>query len=128
MNDLKITLVQADILWRSNRDNLIMYTKLLRIYRIPISWCFPKCFRPDSARNPTGVAEKMDGETVRWMKRTAEKYQCAVAGSLIIKENRRYFNRLIYIDPYENMTWYDKRHLFCMDGEESRYTPAGIAG
>ena len=47
---------------------------------------------------------------------------CAVAGSLIIKENRRYFNRLVYVDQYENLTWYDKRHLFSFAGEETKFT------
>ena len=48
---------------------------------------------------------------------------CAVAGSLIIKEGRRYYNRIVYIDQFENMTWYDKRHLFSISGENVKYTP-----
>jgi len=122
MNDLNITIVQADIQWRSNKDNLIRYTKLIENLQDTDLLVFPEMFQTGFCTEPAGVAEKMDGETVRWMKRTAEKYKCAVAGSLIIKENRSYFNRLIFIDPYENMTWYDKRHLFCMEGEESKYT------
>jgi len=48
-----------------------------------------------------------------------------VAGSLIIAENRRFLNRLVYIDQFENLTWYDKRHLFRMDGEEESFS-AGL--
>jgi len=52
-----------------------------------------------------------------------ESLKCSVAGSLVIRENRAgFFNRLLFIDPYENMTWYDKRHLFRMDGEELKFT------
>ena len=91
---------------------------------LPISLLFPEMFQTGFCTEPEGVAETMDGNTVRWMKRTAESLKCAVAGSLIIKENRRFFNRMVYIDQYENLTWYDKRHLFSMGNEEeSKFTP-----
>jgi predicted amidohydrolase len=68
----------------------------------------------------------MEGETIRWMKRSAELLDCAIAGSLIIKEARKYFNRLIYIDQFGNLTWYYKRHLFRIANEEKKYT-AGVS-
>jgi predicted amidohydrolase len=85
----------------------------------------PEMFQTGFCTEPKMIAETMHGDTVRWMKRTAESLNCSVAGSLIIRENRSTFNRLIYIDQYENLTWYDKRHLFKMTGEELQFS-AGL--
>ena len=36
----------------------------------------------------------MDGETIKWMKRVAAEKKLFSLGSVIIKENENYFNRL----------------------------------
>lgn len=126
MNDLRVTLVQPDIIWQKNQENLLKYSEILDNSPVVTDLLlFPEMFQTGFSVDPSGIAEKMDGESVRWMKRTAERFNCAVAGSLIIKENRRFYNRLIYIDQYENLTWYDKRHLFAYAGEKAKFT-AGL--
>jgi predicted amidohydrolase len=71
---------------------------------------------------PAPIAETMDGITVDWMKQTAIQLKCSLAGSLIIKEGKEYYNRLVYSDRAGNISWYDKRHLFRMAGEEAHFT------
>ena len=123
MNDLRVTIVQPDISWKNAPENLEKYSSMLLGNGIATDLVlFPEMFQTGFCTDPKTVAETMDGDTVRWMKRTAESLNCAVAGSLIIRENRRYFNRLVYIDQYENLTWYDKRHLFRMANEEDKFT------
>jgi predicted amidohydrolase len=124
MEDLRITLVQPDIIWKNPRENLEKYSELLTAVTTNTDLLlFPEMFQTGFCTEPEQVAETMDGNTVRWMKRTAESLKCSVAGSLIIRDNRRFFNRIIYIDQFENLTWYDKRHLFTIAGEESKFTP-----
>jgi len=126
MKDLHVTLVQPDIIWKGIRDNLSRYSEMLAgLNNHTDLIVFPEMFQTGFCTEPETIAETMDGETVRWMKRTAESLNCSVAGSLIIREKHRYFNRLVYIDQHENHTWYDKRHLFRMAGEEQKFT-AGI--
>jgi omega-amidase len=126
MIDLKVTLVQPDMIWKSPRENLEKYTELLMVSEQPTDLVLlPEMFPTGFCMEPEILAENMDGDTIRWMKRTAESLNCAVAGSLIIRENRRFFNRLVFIDPNENFTWYDKRHLFRMGNEEVKFT-AGL--
>jgi omega-amidase len=123
MNDLRVTIVQPDISWKNAPENLVKYSSMLSGNGIATDLVlFPEMFQTGFCTDPKAVAETMDGDTVRWMKRTAESLNCAVAGSLIIRENRRYFNRLVYIDQHENLTWYDKRHLFRMASEEAKFT------
>ena len=126
MNNLKITLVQPDILWQRASENMAKYSEMFSgLSNTTDIVVLPEMFSTGFCTDPETIAETMDGDTVRWMKRTAESMKCAVAGSLIIREDRHFFNRLIFIDQYENLTWYDKRHLFRMAGEESKFT-AGI--
>jgi|WetSurMetagenome_2_1015567.scaffolds.fasta_scaffold11770_4 omega-amidase len=126
MNNLSVIAIQPDILWKDIAANLEKYDQMLAecIFQ-PDLIVFPEMFQTGFYTEPEEVAETMDGSTVRWMKRTAERLHCAITGSLVVRENRRYFNRAVFIDQYENMTWYDKRHLFTIDGEESKYT-AGL--
>jgi len=121
--NIQVTLVQPDVIWKSARENLARYSGMLSgLSNATDLILLPEMFPTGFCTEPQMLAETMHGDTVRWMKRTSESLNCAVAGSLIIRENRRYFNRLVYIDQYENLTWYDKRHLFRMTGEELKFS------
>lgn len=50
---------------------------------------------------------------------------CPLCGSLIIKEDGRYFNRLLFVEPSGEIRFYNKRHLFSM-GNEDRYFEKGM--
>ncbi len=122
MDDLRISIVQPDIKWKAIDDNLSNYTQLLQGIERTDLLVFPEMFQTGFCMDPEDIAETMDGTTVRWMGRTAQSLDCALAGSLVIKDGRRIYNRLIYIDQHGNMTWYDKGHLFSIEGEEKKFT------
>jgi predicted amidohydrolase len=46
-----------------------------------------------------------------------------LTGSIIIEENKQYFNRLIWMLPNGSLGYYDKRHCFGFAGEDKHYTP-----
>ncbi len=123
MNDMRIALVQPDIRWKQTEVNLVKYSEMLHGLKEPVDLVvLPEMFQTGFCIEPADIAETMDGNTVRWMSRTARSLDCALAGSLVIKDNRRYYNRLVYVDQHENLTWYDKRHLFSFAGEEKKFT------
>jgi omega-amidase len=70
------------------------------------------------------LAETMNGRTHQIMTDTAIERKCSVGGSIIIKEDNKYFNRFILVDAAGNTHTYDKRHLFTM-GMEDKYYAAG---
>lgn len=72
--------------------------------------------------NASSIAETMQGETVSWMKDIANKKQIAITGSLVIKENDHYYNRLLFVHPNGTIETYDKRHTFTLAGENKVYT------
>lgn len=67
------------------------------------------------------LAEHMEGPTVAWMQETACKHQAVITGSLIITENGKYYNRLVWMRPDGTLEYYDKKHLFRMAGEDGIY-------
>ena len=71
---------------------------------------------------PEIFAETMDGETVEWMKQIASNKKIILTGSLMIKEDEQYFNRLIWMLPNGDFGCYDKRHLFAYGDENNHYS------
>jgi predicted amidohydrolase len=72
--------------------------------------------------HPEKVAETMQGETISWLKEIAGSKNCAITGSLVISENRNFYNRLVFVFPDGKIETYDKRHLFTLAGEHEVYT------
>lgn len=122
--DLAITIIQPDIIWNDVSANLWNYSGILEKNSQKTDLILlPEMFATGFTINPLHLAESMDGETVRWMKKISEEKGCSVAGSVIIKEHDRYYNRLLFIDVSGYVEFYNKRHLFKMEGEEIHYTP-----
>ncbi len=121
-DNLNIVIVQPDSIWLDAEKNRIKIDNLLKGLTVqPDLVLLPEMFSTGFCTDPAPVAEPMDGPTVRWMEKTAKNLNCAIAGSLIITEHDKFYNRLIFTDRH-GMEWYDKRHLFCIEGEENDYT------
>lgn len=82
----------------------------------------PEMFSTGFSMKPEMLAENMDGETVQWMKRIASSKKIILTGSIIIEDNKNYYNRLIWMLPNGEFGYYDKRHLFAYGGEDEHYT------
>jgi predicted amidohydrolase len=79
-------------------------------------------FSTGFSMHPEILAEKMDGQTIQWMKTMAADKKIILTGSLIIEEDEKYFNRLIWMLPNGEYGYYDKRHLFAYANEHMHYT------
>jgi predicted amidohydrolase len=56
------------------------------------------------------------------MKRIAAKKKIILTGSVIIEEDRNFYNRLVWVLPNGQIGYYDKRHLFAYGDEDQHYT------
>lgn len=72
------------------------------------------------------LAEREDGDTITHIKRLAAKYQTAYCGSFLSVTGHMVFNRAFFVEPGGEVTFYDKRHLFCLS-EESKICTRGIS-
>jgi omega-amidase len=71
--------------------------------------------------NAVSVAETMEGNVVSWMKKIASEKKCVISGSVVIKEENKFYNRLLWVTPDE-ISYYDKKHLFTFAKEERTYS------
>lgn len=123
MNDLSITIIQSPLHWENKMQNLNLFASKIAAIQAPTDIIvLPEMFSTGFTMNSNVFADTMDGETVEWMHKQAEAKKCIITGSVIIKENNNYYNRLIWMRPDGTYQFYDKRHLFRMAGEENHYT------
>lgn len=119
---LHIALFQLDLVWenpQANRDRIDQwFDKISKTTDIVF---LPEMFTTGFSMNVDQLAEPMDGETVQWMKKRCAEHGLALCGSLMIRENGKYFNRLLFVEPSGEIHTYDKRHLFTMGNEESHF-------
>ncbi len=115
-------MIQSHITWEDRDENLGYYGELLRRVsgRTDIA-VLPETFTTGFSMDVERLADTMDGPTVGAVKGWASKYRMAVAGSFIVKDGGKYFNRAFFITPEGEEHYYDKRHLFRMAGEDSRF-------
>ena len=124
MNTLKITTFQAYLFWENIEKNLQnLGLRLSSIREKTDLIILPEMFSTGFSMNAKKLAEEMDGSAVTWMLEQAKKFDCVITGSLIIKEGKKYYNRLIWMRPDGSHEYYDKRHLFSMGEEDQHYTP-----
>ncbi|MGC9471481.1 MAG: amidohydrolase [Bacteroidales bacterium] len=125
MNILKISTVQTGVFWEDPEKNREHFSRVCQDLAGETHMIIlPEMFTTGFSMEPEKLAETMYGPTVGWMQQTAEKTGAAITGSLIIRENGRYYNRLVWAAPGGEMAVYDKRHLFRM-GQEHRHYSAG---
>ena len=121
-NDIVITLIQSQLHWHDIDANLQNFTtKISGIVQDTDLIILPEMFTSGFTMQPEQVAEEMEGPTMIWMNQMADEKDCAVTGSLVIEEQGKFFNRLIWMYPGGMYHTYDKRHLFAMAGEHEYY-------
>ena len=121
---LKITLIQPDLIWESKPANLAKISGLIDDLESTDLIVLPEMFATGFSMNVKELAEEMNGPTVQWMMQQASRLNVAIAGSLIIREKKAVYNRLILVSPDQTFQCYDKRHLFSM-GEEHLHFSSG---
>lgn len=123
MSSLTVTLIQTSLHWENVSANLQMLEqKINAIKERTEVVILPEMFSTGFSMKPELLAETMDGETIRWMKRVATEKKIILTGSVIIGEDNKYYNRLIWMLPNGQYGIYDKRHLFAFAGEDQHYT------
>ena len=120
---MKIALIQSSLVWENPKANRNNFEEKINAISEKVDLIvLPEMFTSGFTMNPKDVCEAMDGETVLWLKLIAKAKNSAITGSLIIKENNNYYNRLVFVFPSGEIQFYDKRHLFTLAGEEKVYT------
>ena len=119
MEKLKVLLIQSDTIWENAEQNRLNYSAKIEAVKEDFDLVIlPELFSTGFTMNPEPVFETMEDKTVKWMKRIAAEKNSAITGSVIIKENDNYYNRLLFVHPSGEIDIYDKRHTFTYAGED----------
>ena len=122
MSSLTITIIQPNLYWENKLANLAMLSqKIESIHKKTEVVILPEMFSTGFSMHPEMLAEKMEGETMQWMKRISADKKIILTGSIIIEDDEKYFNRLIWMLPNGEYGYYDKRHLFAYANEHRHY-------
>jgi omega-amidase len=123
MSHLTFTIIQTNLHWEQKDENLQMLEQKINNIKHPAQIVvLPEMFSTGFSMNPKQLAEDMNGVTVNWMKRIAAEKKLILTGSIMIEDEDRFYNRLIWMLPNGQFAYYDKRHLFAFAGETEHYT------
>ncbi|MBT0811078.1 amidohydrolase [Litoribacter ruber] len=124
MNDnLKIALIQSDLYWKNKAANMAMFEeKIWSIQEDVDLIVLPEMFTTGFSMDAVELGEPMNLQATKWMKQMAAQTKAVITGSVIIKDNGNYYNRLLWVTPEGVISQYDKRHLFGMAGEDEHFS------
>lgn len=123
-DDLRVALVQAPVIRFDTDTNLKNFDRLLQQVDNADLVLLPEMFNTGFSMESAEQAEAADGPSTRWLQQQAARLNAVVCGTLTIKAGEGDFrNRLVWARPDGSLEYYDKRHLFRMGGEHTRFQP-----
>ena len=114
----RVAIVQRDIVWCDVERNFQQLETMLADVEADVV-VLSEMFQTGFVTEPEGVAD--DGRTLRWMLVAAKQIDAAIVGSVIVREDGQFFNRLYFVKPTGEVEWYDKHHLFSIGGEAEHF-------
>lgn len=114
--DLRISCIQNDVIGCDPEANRRHLDEMLKNVENTDIIVFPETFTTGFPADPNVFAEEVEGPTMQWMREKAVEKDCAVCGTIILKNNG-FYNSFIWMEPNGTHLIYNKRHLFTMGGE-----------
>lgn len=126
MQDLNVAIIQTNLIWEDKAANFSHLEKKhfsqIKPGQVDLL-ILPEMFNTGFSMNTTVLAEAMQGESVDWLIKWANRLDCQIGTSLIIKEEDKFYNRFLVVCGDGILNFYDKRHLFRMAGENNFFEP-----
>ncbi len=124
MNKESITIssIQTSLYWEDKVLNLAMLAGKISLCPETDIIVLPEMFSTGFSMQPEKFAESLAGHTIQWLQAQAKQKKSIITGSIIIEDNGNYYNRMIWMEPTGQFSFYDKRHLFAYAGEDEHYS------
>ncbi len=126
MSDFTVSLVQTSLHWHDPAANRLALAEQLAAALagpgLTDLIVLPEMFTTGFSMEAATQAEPSEGPTLAWLREQAARYDAVVTGSVLLKENDLYYNRLLWVRPDGSHSAYNKRHLFRLAGEHRVYT------
>ncbi|WP_020558803.1 amidohydrolase [Thiofilum flexile] len=122
MNELRITLIQANLIWQNPAANRDYFSSTFATLQGKTDLVIlPEMFTTGFSMQPELHAESFEGETIQWLKQQASLLKAAICGSLATQIETGFVNRFTFVTPEGEVLYYDKHHLFRMSPEPEHY-------
>ena len=122
-SSLRIGLVQLNVEWENPTANIHHLEKLLNPAPEVDLLILPEMWSTGFSMKPELIAETGNGPALQWMIHYSKKLNCAITGSVSVREGDKYYNRLYCVQSEGKIDHYDKRHLFSYGKEDQHYAP-----
>lgn len=119
---MKVTILQNDIYWSDISANTQHVDEIMDKADKADLYVLPEMFSTGFCTHPEGIADK-NGSTLAWMRKKAAENDAAIAGSIAVEEDGKFYNRFHFVYPDGKVVCYNKKHLFTYGGEDKRFTP-----
>jgi omega-amidase len=124
MQNLRVTIFQVDQVWEDKAANYSLYNTLFEKMIDSDLVLLPELFHTGFSMNSNQLAEEWGkSEGVNFLKFWANKRNTAIYTSLMIKDDGKNYNRGVFVFPNGDVSYYDKRKLFTLSGEDQHYSP-----
>lgn len=123
MENLSICTVQTDIVWENPIANQVYLEELIQFDEAVDLIVLPEMFTTGFTINPAKIAEHHDEkmDSFVWMKKMAQSKNAVMTGSIVVEDQGKYYNRLYWVKPSGEYSYYDKHNLFAFAGEDKEY-------
>jgi len=132
---MKISLVQYDVEWLNPQVNMQAVARLMDSAPDVGLYVLPEMWATGFNTSPNEEMDEMGRHALEWMGSQAASRQCAVAGTLAVREQSAeqgsektqvWHNRFFFVFPDKSYAYYDKRNLFNYGGEHISYASGKI--
>ena len=124
---LNVVLIEDKIIWGDKNANMEQLERNLKMIPgntdlVVLPELFSTGFLIEKHDDMRALAERNTENTIQILKKLASKYNVAFAGSFIAHTANKIFNRAFFIESSGDETYYDKRHVFGIGGENEVFT------
>lgn len=120
---LQIAMVQPDLFWKDKEQNSEMLEQMLmQHHAFADIFVLPELFNTAFCVDDKSLAESEKGKSVKWMQKLAKYKEAVIAGSILIREDKKIYNRFLWVDKDGIQYHYDKHHLFSLVNEAKHIT------
>ena len=120
LRTMKIIGLNQNIVWKDKQANFSLVEDKFKDLEADL-FLLPEMFSTGFYMKPEELADRQE-ESLSWMKSFAKSKNTAIAGSVSVKENDKFYNRFYFVEPDGSYHFYNKKHLFTYSGEDKVYT------
>ena len=96
---MKVTILQRDIEWANPALNVQRADEAIKLNPGSDLYVLPEMFTTGFCTNPEGIAETTESDSLEWMKRKSAETGAAIAGSIAVTNDGKYYNLFYFVTP-----------------------------